>query len=253
MSSHPRIVWAEREEYVYLTVEVVDAKDVSLEMAPFKFKCTSGGTTYEESFELAGEIVADESTQSTKPRAIELKLKKKESGYWNKLHTGKKMQNVAVDWNKWVDEDEDGASGDVGGFGDMGDMSSMMGGMGGMGGMMGALDPAVPKHLVEPVTDLHCALLNNMASILMNSGKLDRAVDRLTETLKLRPKDTKALARRAKAYWKANKLDGCSKDVDALLALEPDHKEGLKLRKQVDQRFAEYDKKQANMFKGMFS
>lgn len=33
---------------------------------------------------------------------------------------------------------------------------------------------------------MHCGLLNNMASVLMNSGKLDRAVERLSETLALR-------------------------------------------------------------------
>ena len=52
-----------------------------------------------------------------------------------------------------------------------------MGGMGGMmGGMMGNLDPQVPEHMREDVIALHCGLLNNMASILMNSGKVRRMV-----------------------------------------------------------------------------
>lgn len=52
-------------------------------------------------------------------------------------------------------------------------------------------------------------------------GQVDRAIDRLSETLSIRPNDTTALARRAKANWKANKLGGCEKDVLKLLELDP--------------------------------
>ena len=38
------------------------------------------------------------------------------------------------------------------------------------------------------------------------AGKLERAIDRLSESLALRPRDTTALARRAKAFWKLNKV-----------------------------------------------
>ncbi|CAN6969779.1 unnamed protein product [Brassica rapa subsp. trilocularis] len=66
---------------------------------------------------------------------------------WNKLVRGGKAPHyVKVDWDKWVDEDDEGSAGagdmDMGGMGGMdfsnfGGMGGMegLGGMGGMGGM----------------------------------------------------------------------------------------------------------------------
>ena len=74
----------------------------------------------------------------------EKEVEAKEGGesYWPRLLAapGKAPQNVKVDWDKWVDEDEEGAAGGIGGDFDFGEMGGMGGGgMGGMGGMMGGM------------------------------------------------------------------------------------------------------------------
>jgi hypothetical protein len=85
--------------------------------------------------------------QSTTARTITLRIAKKEDGpYWPRLlkAAGKPAPYIKVDWDRWVDEDEE-AEDDMAGFeqmggggmggGGMGDMASMMQGMGGGGGM----------------------------------------------------------------------------------------------------------------------
>ena len=89
---------------------------------------------------------------------IELVLKKKEAGSWPSLGN-KKLNFVKIDWNKWVDSDDEGEDFDtdgmqgMGGKGGMGGMGGMgMGGKGGMGGMegmggmpgMGGMDFSIP-------------------------------------------------------------------------------------------------------------
>ncbi|KAH9614230.1 hypothetical protein KSS87_022837 [Heliosperma pusillum] len=94
------------------------------------------------------EIVFLESKINYGLRSIFCVLEKEEKKWWNKLlKEGKPPHYVKVDWDKWVDEDDDtgAAEPDLGGmdfskFGDMGGMGGMegmMGGMGGMGGMEG--------------------------------------------------------------------------------------------------------------------
>mmetsp|Transcript_28230 Transcript_28230/g.74054 ORF Transcript_28230/g.74054 Transcript_28230/m.74054 type:complete len:211 (+) Transcript_28230:57-689(+) len=130
-----------------------------------------------------------------------------------------------------------------------------MGGLpAGLGGMLDGMGEQVPERLHAEVIELHCGLLNNMASILMNKGKHDRAISRLSEVLALQPDNIKALAKRAKAYWKMpNGLVKCEADVTAVLKLDPTHKEALKLQKQVNTKNAAYAEKEKKMFAGMFS
>ena len=104
-------------------------------------------------------IVKAESAWNTRGRNVIITLSKtdKETEYWPRL-TKEKVKNarITVDWNKWVDEDEEdeapnadmGADfdpsmmnafggGGMPGMPGMGGMGGMpgMGGMGGMGGM----------------------------------------------------------------------------------------------------------------------
>lgn len=83
-------------------------------------------------------------------RSIFCVLQKAEPKWWTKLlrGDGKAPHYVKVDWDKWVDEDDEPEAGpgdmdfnnmDFSKFGDMGGMGGMMGGMGGMGGMMGGM------------------------------------------------------------------------------------------------------------------
>lgn len=99
--------------------------------------------------EFFAKIVKEESRNNTKGRnpIITLAKEDKEAEYWPRL-TKEKVKNarIQVDWNKWVDEDEEDEAPEMGGdfdpsamsqFGGAGGMPGMggMGGPGGMGGM----------------------------------------------------------------------------------------------------------------------
>eukprot|EP01064_Diplonema_japonicum_P000905 TRINITY_DN105_c1_g3_i1.p2 TRINITY_DN105_c1_g3~~TRINITY_DN105_c1_g3_i1.p2 ORF type:complete len:225 (+),score=88.65 TRINITY_DN105_c1_g3_i1:76-675(+) len=137
----PQTVWAERPDVLMVTIQVVDAADVAVnfEAEAFEFKAKVGGNDVTMKLELKNEVIPEESSFVNTMREVQIKMKKKEEGpYWNSL-TKKKMNNVKIDWSRWVDEDElDGADaggefgGMPGGMGDMGGMGGMPGGMGGM-------------------------------------------------------------------------------------------------------------------------
>ena len=118
--------------------------------------------TYGFTMEFFAGIVKAESKFNTKGRNPIITLAKadKEAEYWPRL-TKEKVKNsrITVDWNKWVDEDEEDEAPEMGGdfdpsmmsqfggggmpgMGGMGGMPGMggMGGMPGMGGGMGGMD-----------------------------------------------------------------------------------------------------------------
>ncbi|XP_059295003.1 uncharacterized protein Os08g0359500 isoform X4 [Lycium ferocissimum] len=153
MSLHPEVKWAQRPDVVYLTVMLPDAKDPKVDLQPegvFNFSATGGAgdRLYELKLELQDKVNVEESKISTGTRSIFCVLQKAEPKWWNKLlrGDGKAPHYVKVDWDKWVDEDDEPDAGpgdmdmngmDFSKFGGMGggDMASMMGGMGGMGDM----------------------------------------------------------------------------------------------------------------------
>ncbi|KAI4319403.1 hypothetical protein MLD38_033003 [Melastoma candidum] len=150
MSRHPEVKWAQRVDKVYLTVVLADAKDAKVNLDPegvFNFSGKAGfdNNLYEIKLELFDKVNVEESKINIGVRNIFCILEKAEKVWWNKLlrGDGKPPHYVKVDWDKWVDEDEDSGTGDL----DMGGMDfskfgGMGGGMGGMGGMgdMGDMD-----------------------------------------------------------------------------------------------------------------
>ncbi|XP_010481284.1 PREDICTED: uncharacterized protein OsI_027940 [Camelina sativa] len=145
MSHHPEVKWAERADKVYLTVQLTDAKDADVKLDPegvfnFSAKAGSDNQLFELKLELNDKVNVEESKINIGLRSIFCILEKAEPKWWNKLlRGGKPPHYVKVDWDKWVDEDEDTPTGpedmDMGGMGGM-DFSNF-GGMGGMGGMEG--------------------------------------------------------------------------------------------------------------------
>ncbi|KAL1550250.1 hypothetical protein AAHA92_18241 [Salvia divinorum] len=156
---HPEVKWAEREDKIYLTVLLADAKDPKVNVDPdgtFTFSAAAGtdSNLYELKLELLDKINSEECKINIGVRSIVCVLEKTEKKWWTKLLRGneKTPHYVKVDWDKWVDEDDDAGApsdldlggmdfskfGDMGGMGGMGgvDMSALagMGGMGGMGG-----------------------------------------------------------------------------------------------------------------------
>ncbi|XP_040962777.1 uncharacterized protein OsI_027940 isoform X1 [Gossypium hirsutum] len=157
MSRHPEVKWAQRTDKVFITVLLPDSKNAKVNLEPegvFNFSATAGtdNNTYELKFDLFDKVNVEESKINIGVRSIFCILEKAEKVWWKKLlrGDGKAPHYVKVDWDKWVDEDEDKVGlgdldlggmdfsnfGGMGGMGDMmGGMGDMMGGMGGMGGM----------------------------------------------------------------------------------------------------------------------
>ncbi|KAL7127828.1 hypothetical protein ABFS83_14G277200 [Erythranthe nasuta] len=126
MSRHPLVKWAQRADKLFVTVELPDAKNVKLNLDPegkFFFSATSGvdNVPYEIDIDLYDKVVVDESKASFTSRHICYLVKKAESKWWSRLlkQGGKPPVFLKVDWDKWVDEDEqdEKSAGDTG-FGD---------------------------------------------------------------------------------------------------------------------------------------
>ncbi|KAI8463574.1 MAG: putative Hsp90 binding co-chaperone [Monoraphidium minutum] len=158
----PNVLWAQRPNCVFLTIDVQDVKDPKLELAneedgkhaKLSFAgAAADGTAYALDLELYGAVDKDASKFNTIPRHIFLVLEKAEAGSWPRLTKGpsKGDKHIKVDWDKWVDSDEEPEDDiDMSGMGgmpgmDMGGMGGMdiqkllaqMGGGAGMGGMGG--------------------------------------------------------------------------------------------------------------------
>ncbi|CAH2033647.1 unnamed protein product [Thlaspi arvense] len=120
MSRHPTVKWAQRSDKVYITVELPDAEDVKLKLEPegkFFFSATSGAskTPYEVDLDLLDNVDVNESKASVSSRYVCYLVKKAESKWWNRLikQEGKPPVYVKVDWDKWVDEDEEDKGGEA--------------------------------------------------------------------------------------------------------------------------------------------
>eukprot|EP01118_Nematostelium_gracile_P000386 TRINITY_DN1040_c0_g1_i1.p1 TRINITY_DN1040_c0_g1~~TRINITY_DN1040_c0_g1_i1.p1 ORF type:complete len:164 (-),score=59.53 TRINITY_DN1040_c0_g1_i1:73-564(-) len=107
---NPPVVWAQRKDQVFLSIDLQDVKEpkIELESTKLKFSGTSGGKSYACDLEFFKEIDKEKSVYVVRPRNIEFVLKKKEAGpYWDHLLVDKTKRNwLKADWNKWVDEDE---------------------------------------------------------------------------------------------------------------------------------------------------
>ncbi|TXG68683.1 hypothetical protein EZV62_003618 [Acer yangbiense] len=140
MSRVPEVRWAQRQDKVFITVLLPDAKNAKVNLEPegvFNFSASAGAENheFELKLDLFDKVNVEESKINIGVRSIFCILEKAETGWWKKLlrGDGKTPHYIKVDWDKWVDEDEDnGTGGDL----DLGGMDfSGMGGMGGMGGL----------------------------------------------------------------------------------------------------------------------
>eukprot|EP00250_Pteridium_aquilinum_P004360 c14577_g1_i1 orf=140-544(+) len=118
MSRHPEIVWAQRSEQIFLTVELPDAKDPKVQLEPegkFTFSAVAGADNqlFEIELELFDKVNVEASKINVGLRHIFCIIQKQDKGWWKRLlkSEGKLPPYVKADWNKWVDEDEDDAEG----------------------------------------------------------------------------------------------------------------------------------------------
>ncbi|KAJ6808180.1 uncharacterized protein M6B38_168160 [Iris pallida] len=117
MSRHPEVKWAQREDKVYITVLLSDAKNAKVDLQPdgvFTLSATAGtdGNTYEVKLNLHDKVNEKESKINIGERNIFCVVEKAEKGWWKKLLSGdaKTPHYVKVDWDKWADEDDEGAA-----------------------------------------------------------------------------------------------------------------------------------------------
>ncbi|GLT77264.1 hypothetical protein SLA2020_488660 [Shorea laevis] len=114
MSRHPTVKWAQRSDVLYITVDLQDAQDVKLKLEPegkFSFSATSGADKipYEVDIDLYDKVDVNESKSSVGKRNICYLVKKAENKWWKRLikQEGRPPVFLKVDWDKWVDEDEE--------------------------------------------------------------------------------------------------------------------------------------------------
>ncbi len=138
---HPTVLWAQRVEHIWLTVDISNAQDVTVNMTQdsLHFSCTGDGKDYNFEIAFFAPIVESES-KYLQHRLIDIVLKKAEAADWPRLTKGSQKLNwLKIDWNKWQDSDaEDENDGfDMGGMGGMPGMQGLAGmeGMAGMGGL----------------------------------------------------------------------------------------------------------------------
>ncbi|KAL4222906.1 Prostaglandin E synthase 3 (Cytosolic) [Mactra antiquata] len=141
----PTVMWAQRNDVVYLTINLEDCQNPAINLTEEKLTFSGKGGTnkelYEISLEFQKEVNPQESKYAVQARNITFAIKKKESGpYWSQLLKGvKKAFWLKTDFNKWKDEDE--SDDELDKNMDLAEMMQSMGGMdGGAGpgpGMMG--------------------------------------------------------------------------------------------------------------------
>ncbi|KAL3693390.1 hypothetical protein R1sor_007041 [Riccia sorocarpa] len=110
---HPEVVWAQRSDKVFLTVELPDALNPNVKLQPegkFTFSSMAPcGNRHELDLELFGRVNVGASKINVGLRHIFVVLQKEDNKWWNRLlkPDRKTPPYIKVDWNKWVDEDEE--------------------------------------------------------------------------------------------------------------------------------------------------
>jgi len=155
--STPCVLWAQRHNCIFLTVEVADAKDpkISVEARTVTFEANSGSGADAKQWkvvvDLFDAINPDNSAHVVGGRVTEFCLKKVDEKFWPRLtQSTEKHHWLKIDFNKWVDEDDSdderkggGGMPGMGGMGGMGggdyDFEEMMKSMGGLGGAGGGM------------------------------------------------------------------------------------------------------------------
>ncbi len=86
MALLPTVVWAQRSDKLYVTIDVQDVKDQTVDLGDAKltFKGKAGSGTYALELNFLNEVdsKSSDSKVSVTPRNIFMIIKKKESEHW---------------------------------------------------------------------------------------------------------------------------------------------------------------------------
>ena len=110
--SNPTILWAQDREKIYLTLEIPKVKIADLKFETQKISIVGSEsvndseTNFELDINLYSNINPETVTHRTKENSVFLTLDKTTRQFWNRL-TPTKQNNVKIDWQRWVDEEEE--------------------------------------------------------------------------------------------------------------------------------------------------
>jgi hypothetical protein len=121
----PLVKWAQCKASIFLTVEATDLAqdDRVIQLTPeghltLKGRSSTTSRRYELEFDLLDAVVVEESKWKVTDFAVAFSISKLNKGaeYWPRLV---KLKWLSCDWNKWIDEEDEGQN--VPNF-DMGEM-----------------------------------------------------------------------------------------------------------------------------------
>lgn len=105
------VQWAQRKDNLYVTIPLRDFKEDKIIMneKTIEIKGTSDNRDYQTTLNLMSEIVPSESKYQINGFSVQILLSKKdkEASYWPRLVEEKKANHITVDWNKYIDEDDE--------------------------------------------------------------------------------------------------------------------------------------------------
>mmetsp|Transcript_28788 Transcript_28788/g.43201 ORF Transcript_28788/g.43201 Transcript_28788/m.43201 type:complete len:150 (-) Transcript_28788:123-572(-) len=116
------IKWAQRSDSLYITIALQDVKEESIDLSDseLKFKGKSNDKEYEVNIEFFKSVDAKDSTYKVLPRSVQMcVMKNKPEGddeteeFWPRLLKDKALEKnqVKIDWDRYVDEDEEEEAG----------------------------------------------------------------------------------------------------------------------------------------------
>ncbi|KAL0211940.1 hypothetical protein RCL1_005566 [Eukaryota sp. TZLM3-RCL] len=147
MAKQPSVKWAQRKDKVFLIVDLAEPSNITFDLTPTHFTFNGRSDLYKQDYTFALEFFADidkeTSSYHASGRNVTFVLMKanQDTEYWPRLTKPNiKHPWLAVDWNLYVDEDEEGEQTggapdmpfDMSQFQNMPDFSSM--------GNLGAMD-----------------------------------------------------------------------------------------------------------------
>ena len=110
----PDLVWAQRKDRLFITIDLPGVTDTNINLTP-DGKLTFSGMVkdqkYEINIDLFKEVIIEDSKWNLKGRNVILNVVKKDQDeeYWTRLTKEKiKHPHIKADWNKWIEEDEEG-------------------------------------------------------------------------------------------------------------------------------------------------
>lgn len=119
----PRVLWAQRKDVVYLTIEVFEVKEEKIEInenvVQFSGVRGTDGAKFAVKLELFANVDAEKSKISVGHREVALVLAKSQDGpFWPRLlKSTQKMHYIHTDFGKWIDEDEEDEEPEMSGMG----------------------------------------------------------------------------------------------------------------------------------------